>query len=308
MKKKSTALAYFLWFISIFGWLGFHRFYLGKKKTAIVWILTFGVFFIGSLWDLITLSKQVNQCNGLEKIKAHTKIGSTTETMNSNSPSNKARPTTVPTDNSQTNVKNNELSDRAKTIKNEIGQLLNYDESMEKVKAGTHCLIAEGGTRYHTNSCVGFWDSNIKADFSNWILITMDEAKERGLSKCRICDRLDLSFDEYKEKYHSDEDCLIVTLVRNRNKILQDNIYRVFKGDYVSIVLDKTVDVADSYVIVHRNNHRLGYISKSDLKTLKIYNTPIEDMQAMIYSKEVDADTDDWNLEVAIFTGEKLNN
>lgn len=60
---KSKGIAYFLWLISIFGWLGFHRFYLRKFGTGIIWILTVGVAGIGALVDLFTLGGQVDQYN-----------------------------------------------------------------------------------------------------------------------------------------------------------------------------------------------------------------------------------------------------
>ena len=60
---KSKAIAYLLWLLSIFGWLGFHRFYLRKFGTAIIWIFTAGVCGIGALIDLFTLGGQVEQFN-----------------------------------------------------------------------------------------------------------------------------------------------------------------------------------------------------------------------------------------------------
>lgn len=63
MKKKT--IAYLLWLLSICGWLGLHRFYLRKKGTGILWILSAGVCGIGSLIDLLTLGTQVEQANQL---------------------------------------------------------------------------------------------------------------------------------------------------------------------------------------------------------------------------------------------------
>jgi TM2 domain-containing membrane protein YozV len=66
---KSKRIAYLLWLISIFGWLGFHRFYLGKIGTGILWIITGGVLGIGSLIDLFTLGGQVDQYNTNNELK-----------------------------------------------------------------------------------------------------------------------------------------------------------------------------------------------------------------------------------------------
>jgi TM2 domain-containing membrane protein YozV len=60
---KSKLLAYILWVVGIFGWLGLHRFYLGKYVSGVVWIFTIGLFGIGSLVDLFILSGQVDQYN-----------------------------------------------------------------------------------------------------------------------------------------------------------------------------------------------------------------------------------------------------
>lgn len=67
MKSKSTA--YVLWLVGFFGMLGFHRFYLGKIGTGLIWFFTGGVFGIGSLIDLFILGGQVDQWNTNYELK-----------------------------------------------------------------------------------------------------------------------------------------------------------------------------------------------------------------------------------------------
>ena len=59
----STGIAYLLWFLSGFGALGFHRFYLGKIPTGILWMCTGGLCMVGSIYDFFTLSGQVEAAN-----------------------------------------------------------------------------------------------------------------------------------------------------------------------------------------------------------------------------------------------------
>jgi TM2 domain-containing membrane protein YozV len=65
MKSKGTA--YLLWLCSIFGWLGLHRFYLGKIGTGIIWICTGGLCGIGAIYDLFTLGNQVDIYNAIHR-------------------------------------------------------------------------------------------------------------------------------------------------------------------------------------------------------------------------------------------------
>jgi type IV secretory pathway ATPase VirB11/archaellum biosynthesis ATPase len=59
----SKGIAYLLWLLSGFGVLGFHRFYLGKPLSALLWMFTGGLAGLGSLYDLITLGSQVDDAN-----------------------------------------------------------------------------------------------------------------------------------------------------------------------------------------------------------------------------------------------------
>jgi len=48
----SIALGYLFW---LFGFLGMHRFYYGKRITGTIWFFTLGLFFIGWFIDLFLI-------------------------------------------------------------------------------------------------------------------------------------------------------------------------------------------------------------------------------------------------------------
>ncbi|HOJ98833.1 MAG TPA: TM2 domain-containing protein [Termitinemataceae bacterium] len=56
-------IAYLLWFLSGFGALGFHRFYLGKIPTGLLWMCTGGLGMVGAIYDFFTLPVQVVKAN-----------------------------------------------------------------------------------------------------------------------------------------------------------------------------------------------------------------------------------------------------
>jgi TM2 domain-containing membrane protein YozV len=85
---KSKGVAYLLWFF--FGVFGVHRFYLGKVGTGILYLLTAGLFGIGWLVDLFTLSGQVDTYNIL-----HGSVGGG-GTQNQNVVVNVTAPTSSP--------------------------------------------------------------------------------------------------------------------------------------------------------------------------------------------------------------------
>ena len=75
MGHKSKGIAYLWWFLGAFGVLGFHRMYIGKVGTGILWMLTAGIGGFGALIDLFTLGGQVDTYNskqGLNEIRTNT--------------------------------------------------------------------------------------------------------------------------------------------------------------------------------------------------------------------------------------------
>ncbi len=49
--------------LTVFGILGFHRMYMGKWITGILYFFTGGLFVLGYLYDLWTLNDQVDELN-----------------------------------------------------------------------------------------------------------------------------------------------------------------------------------------------------------------------------------------------------
>ena len=49
--------------LTFIGFLGIHRFYMGKIFTGLLWLVTGGLFGIGWLYDFCTLNTQVDERN-----------------------------------------------------------------------------------------------------------------------------------------------------------------------------------------------------------------------------------------------------
>lgn len=49
--------------LTFLGFFGIHRFYMGKWLTAILYLLTIGLFGVGYLYDLCTMNGQISDIN-----------------------------------------------------------------------------------------------------------------------------------------------------------------------------------------------------------------------------------------------------
>ncbi|MFW5694927.1 MAG: NINE protein [Alkalispirochaeta sp.] len=59
MESPQVSLAYLFWLPSLIGVAGLHRFYLGKPVSGIFFLLTGGLFGLGTIYDAVTMPQQV---------------------------------------------------------------------------------------------------------------------------------------------------------------------------------------------------------------------------------------------------------
>lgn len=56
---KSTFVTYLLWLLGGFGFLGLHRFYLGRWVSGLIWLFTFGLLGFGAILDIFLIPGMV---------------------------------------------------------------------------------------------------------------------------------------------------------------------------------------------------------------------------------------------------------
>lgn len=73
--QYSLPVAYILWLFSGCGALGFHRFYLGKTGTGILWMISGGLGMVGAVYDFFTLPRQVEEANFQAEMRKSLELG-----------------------------------------------------------------------------------------------------------------------------------------------------------------------------------------------------------------------------------------
>ena len=296
MTKKSKITAYILWLISGCGWLGFHRFYLGKKKTAILWIFTAGLCGIGLIYDLFTLSKQVDEYNGVRHSKKQKKEA-VTKPEKKAEPSIKAEP---------------EKKEYKPPVFDENHNRIDYESSgMDLVPNEDYCFITDGGKTYHSHTfCYKNWPKEYQDSFTGWTLLPIEKAKEKGITKkCRFCDSYDLSPDDFIKKYYPNREVVIAKLKNNRDDNSQLAIGCVSENARLKVIYDgeKSEPDNEAYYLSDekdKDSWSLGYLSKTDINKLRKLVDDNEDeafdgMEALVYSIDID-DKGNSSISVAV--------
>ena len=62
-ERRSVAISYLFWCVSLVGICGLQRFYNRRPISGTVWLLTFGLCFLGQLVDLLLIPDLVRQAN-----------------------------------------------------------------------------------------------------------------------------------------------------------------------------------------------------------------------------------------------------
>ncbi len=63
LRSKSAGAAYFFMLFTLVGLAGMQHFYLGKFGRGFLWLLTWGLFGIGTFVDVFTLRSQTKTIN-----------------------------------------------------------------------------------------------------------------------------------------------------------------------------------------------------------------------------------------------------
>ena len=187
-------------------------------------------------------------------------------------------------------------SDKEKPIENKSdmnkipvkeGEKVELHDISGKIEKGELCLIAKEGKTYHTYyDCYLYWQTGQKEGFvqDGWEKIPVEDAKEKGLRKCKFCKERDLTDEEiYKRMISSEENYIVFKAVRTGNLLVQDRIQMLESGNLLYISMD--FDTSDYYLYEKRDSDvQIGYIPRSVISQLSFDDIP---QKAYCFVKEV---------------------
>jgi TM2 domain-containing membrane protein YozV len=86
MSRKSGTTALLLWACIFIGLGGLHRFYVGRKWTGLLYLLTLGLLGVGQLIDLFKLGGMVRMANLEDSVRYSGGGGAAVENTNTVAP------------------------------------------------------------------------------------------------------------------------------------------------------------------------------------------------------------------------------
>jgi len=118
VEQLSTPLAYAFAIPGFFGLAGMHRLYMGKIASGILYFLTGGFFFIGTIYDLITMENQMsdikNKARMTKFLRNQTKGDNSFQNLNNQNSFNQNH-----TNNFKENIMNKIFNKITNSVKNE---------------------------------------------------------------------------------------------------------------------------------------------------------------------------------------------
>lgn len=163
----------------------------------------------------------------------------------------------------------NKLNDNKIFVKE--GEKVELHDISGRVEDNDLCLIAKEGSVYHTYyDCYFNWKSEQKENFEKvgWEKITIKEAKEKGLRKCKFCKERGLTSEQiYERMISSEENYIVFKAVRTGSSLVQDRIQMLEAGNLLCI--SKDYETFDYYLYEKRNSDvQIGYIPRSVIEKL----------------------------------------
>ena len=252
MKKKSTTLAYVLWFLSGFGWLGFHRMYLGNFENRFWWWISIGYFFLGSLYDLIYIPEFTRNVNAqLSDLNRQKYLYENKDYISDRN--------------------ENYASTEPYEVRRLDGSLIPLSQ-VECMIESKMFLIRNNGQTYHTHyDCYKYWSEPIQKSFRGWIICTPEETENAGcMSKCSFCAERDEKLEEsYALQSQTVQlpDFMIETQLMLRGEIKSDmSPYPAVKDDSILVWQKLDVKVAElhspSSVYIDYKKIQTGFSAK----------------------------------------------